>query len=312
MRSKINRFHVFLCSGFLLAIFVIIALAFAAPRDAFCQESRGQWELVQRDSFGTDFDYFPMCCAVCDSLDITFSFTVLDYKYGAYLVGSAFRASITGEGALGGDYYYLKMASANNANVLQLRIAKAGADSLLSSYLMEYIPAGTQYKMRVWARGADLRGKAWMPVDPEPSLWQVQATDSTFSNGDIAFLTCHTAAKFFYIELAPPGSVSVEPQPYARVVTLGKAEVLQNVPNPFNPETRIDFSLVEAGVATLRVYDAQGRAIRTLMNELRPKGRYSVHWDGRDDSGNRMASGVYFYELTIGGDRSSRKMILLK
>jgi len=316
MCSRVTGGSVFLKASLLLTILVTAVVALTLPLDAVCFEKRGEWELVQRDTLTTEYEYFSMCYADCDSLDITFSFTVLDYEYGSYILGLAFRANMNGEGTLGGDYYYLKVYSTNNTSTLELRLVQAGVDSLLSSSPLSYIPVGSQYKMRVWAKGTDLRGKVWMPIDPEPFFWHVQATDDAFATGDIAFLTCHTAAKFFYVEVAPPSPISVGPVPDAGTVILGKTMVNQNVPNPFNPATRIDFSVPSAGRTTLRIYDADGRVVRTLIDEPRSTGNYFVYWDGKNDSGSRMASGVYFYELAVERkglqDRSAKKMLLLR
>ncbi|MDH4337177.1 MAG: T9SS type A sorting domain-containing protein [Candidatus Krumholzibacteria bacterium] len=85
-----------------------------------------------------------------------------------------------------------------------------------------------------------------------------------------------------------------------------------NVPNPFNPQTSIAFSLAQRGATTLAVYDVAGRLVRTLLDETREAGAHTVTWDGRAQSGARVASGVYFYKLVTGGVARTRKMVLLK
>ncbi len=85
-----------------------------------------------------------------------------------------------------------------------------------------------------------------------------------------------------------------------------------NVPNPFNPVTEIRFDLAARGAVALRVFDVGGRQVRALVNEARPAGRYKVSWDGLDDSGARVASGIYFYRLDAPAFSASRKMVLLK
>lgn len=89
-------------------------------------------------------------------------------------------------------------------------------------------------------------------------------------------------------------------------------DLAQNVPNPFNPTTVIDFTLPQAQHVQLIVYDAGGRVVRTLVNETRDRGTSSVVWDARDSAGARVSTGVYFYRLVAGDFTQARKMVLLK
>jgi len=85
-----------------------------------------------------------------------------------------------------------------------------------------------------------------------------------------------------------------------------------NHPNPFNPSTTIHYSLALPGRVDLRVYDLRGRLVRTLVASDRPAGWQQALWDGKDDAGTAVASGVYFYRLESGTFLQSRKMLLLK
>ena len=99
--------------------------------------------------------------------------------------------------------------------------------------------------------------------------------------------------------------------------TLQETQLLANFPNPFNPETWIPFTLKEAGGVTVSIYAASGHLVRTLdLGHLR-SGFYAtkedaVHWDGRNEQGDKVASGVYFYTLKTGDASYTRKMLLLK
>jgi parallel beta-helix repeat protein len=88
----------------------------------------------------------------------------------------------------------------------------------------------------------------------------------------------------------------------------------QNVPNPFNPSTRIVYVVPTGGEVrvTLDVFDVNGRRIRRLASERPSTGRVAIEWDGRDDAGRAMASGVYFYRLVAGATTITRRMTLLK
>jgi hypothetical protein len=86
----------------------------------------------------------------------------------------------------------------------------------------------------------------------------------------------------------------------------------QNYPNPFNQSTKIEFTLAHSGFATLNIYDILGRKIRTLVSENLSPGYKSVLWDGKDDLGKEVASGIYFYQLKIGDFSEAKNLVLLK
>ncbi len=86
----------------------------------------------------------------------------------------------------------------------------------------------------------------------------------------------------------------------------------QNFPNPFNPTTTLSFSIKDAGSVNLTIYDVAGRRIRELVNERRERGAYKVVWDGQNDAGQTVASGVYFYKLVAASFTDTKKMTILK
>jgi uncharacterized delta-60 repeat protein len=93
----------------------------------------------------------------------------------------------------------------------------------------------------------------------------------------------------------------------------------QNYPNPFNPTTSIRYtvdnpqSTVHGSIrTTLKIYDVLGEEVKTLIDEKEFPGEYTVPWDGRNEKGEPLASGVYLYELRVGNHTSSKKMVLLK
>jgi hypothetical protein len=102
------------------------------------------------------------------------------------------------------------------------------------------------------------------------------------------------------------------------VLPIIKATVLlQNYSNPFNPETWIPYDLEKEANVTVELYNVNGDLVRTLDLGLQTRGRYTrrekaAYWDGRNESGERTASGVYFYVLTAGDFSATRKMVILK
>jgi hypothetical protein len=93
---------------------------------------------------------------------------------------------------------------------------------------------------------------------------------------------------------------------------LPSAALHQNVPNPFNPTTRIAFELPRRGEAEVVVYDLAGREVRTLFKGELPAGPHTVVWDGRTNDGSMAASGTYWYQLRTVDGHTSRSMVLLK
>ena len=96
-----------------------------------------------------------------------------------------------------------------------------------------------------------------------------------------------------------------------------ETELLRNYPNPFNPETWIPYRLAEDAFVTLTIYDGAGRVVRTLDVGYRIAGVYesrskAIHWDGRNEVEEQVASDLYFYHLSAGDFSATRKMVILK
>jgi hypothetical protein len=83
-------------------------------------------------------------------------------------------------------------------------------------------------------------------------------------------------------------------------------------PNPFNPVTRVSFSLKEKGHVSLRIYDVSGRLVRVLVNEIRDAGSYDTVWNGSNDGGRAAASGIYFCRMETKDYDRTLKMVLLR
>ena len=88
----------------------------------------------------------------------------------------------------------------------------------------------------------------------------------------------------------------------------------QNYPNPFNPSTTIHYSIEERSLVTLRIFNVAGQLVRTLTNEVQEPGEagHVVTWDGTNDRGHALPSGIYFYQLVARNFEQTRKLVLLK
>ena len=134
-------------------------------------------------------------------------------------------------------------------------------------------------------------------------------------------------AKQAVAEGAIETSVAMQPSTYARglqvleqlLATLvpKSTALLANYPNPFNPETWIPYRLAKGSDVQLRIYDTQGRLVRHLDIGHQAAGLYqtrsrAAYWDGRNEMGEAVASGLYFYTLTAGDFSATRRMLILK
>jgi hypothetical protein len=86
----------------------------------------------------------------------------------------------------------------------------------------------------------------------------------------------------------------------------------QNYPNPFNPETRIEYQLPAPGNVRLSIYTVLGQEVRRLVDRSLPAAYHTVVWDGRDNAGNPMPSGIYFYRIESGSFTAMKKMLMMK
>jgi hypothetical protein len=108
---------------------------------------------------------------------------------------------------------------------------------------------------------------------------------------------------FASVELSGGVDVSLSPQ---------RLEVNQNYPNPFNPATTISFNLPTSSKVTLKVYNLLGQEVRTLVDYNMEAGSHSISWDGRDNAGDPVSSGVYLYSLHTGEFNVVKKMIYIR
>ena len=92
----------------------------------------------------------------------------------------------------------------------------------------------------------------------------------------------------------------------------GKFALRQNFPNPFNPTTEIRYDLPEEGFVSLAIYNMVGQKVRTLRSETMQPGYHSMVWDGRNDVGSQVATGMYFYSIHTGSFQATKKMLFLK
>ncbi|MFC1693157.1 Ig-like domain-containing protein [Candidatus Latescibacterota bacterium] len=114
---------------------------------------------------------------------------------------------------------------------------------------------------------------------------------------------------FSDIAIAPKSAVTTAVE---EVEMPGEFSLSQNHPNPFNPETTIIYMLPEALHVKLTIYNVLGQHVRTLVNGMKPVGSYSVVWDGTNDAGEKVTSGVYIYRIEAGNLTKYKKLMMMK
>jgi hypothetical protein len=164
----------------------------------------------------------------------------------------------------------------------------------------------------LWSTGVDVTDGATSASGPRLAV--AGPRGATTGTVELVYSNAPSGAPdVFFTEAAltgclPPTMTAITHDPTASEAGLG-----QSYPNPFNPETSIPVTMSRSGHVRIDVFATDGARVRSLIDENRGAGTFSVQWDGRDDQGNRLSSGVYFYSLTIGGEIvASKKAVLLK
>lgn len=118
---------------------------------------------------------------------------------------------------------------------------------------------------------------------------------------------------FYLLEDIDVNGVRTQHGPiYIDVTAPETFELSQNYPNPFNPETKIHFQLPKSGKVVIKIFDVLGREVRTLVDGDRNAGFHEVTWDARDNFGRQVSTGIYYYQITAGEFRQTKKMLLMK
>ena len=148
-----------------------------------------------------------------------------------------------------------------------------------------------------------------------PSSWQrVARVQGEVDRSDYTYMdeaAPRVAAVHYRVTLLRDG-IEIASQILQVETVPAQFRLAQNTPNPFNPQTRINFELPQSGIATLTIYDVRGRRVRSLVAEELHAGPHARTWDGTDDDGRRVASGVYLYHLSTRLHAATNRMLLLQ
>ncbi len=160
----------------------------------------------------------------------------------------------------------------------------------LSEFLVASREAGSGIRV-VFAGAAGVKGPGELVRLHEVGPQKIQLTRTWFNDGLIG------------ARIGSGATAAVQPLRYV---------LYAPQPNPFNPETALRFDLPEASVVELAIYSAVGQKIRTLVSGDLPAGAHQVKWDGRNESGTQVGSGVYLYRLQAGAFAQVQRLVLLK
>jgi hypothetical protein len=127
--------------------------------------------------------------------------------------------------------------------------------------------------------------------------WRVQAVDGAL-----------TGSKFTNEQVFTITDVSADDVTLTPLAT----ELIGNHPNPFNPETTIQFSLSSDSNIKVSIYNIAGQKVKTVLNDTFKAGKHTVKWNGRNDDNQEVSSGIYFYRLETKEKTQTKKMLLLK
>ena len=257
---------------------------FAAPNDgaAFCQVDFNQGGIEQG---------FQQLVAFSD-------YNNADHALGYVIESNTFREQVIGADDVGNRWTFGFEAKLGNIELA----------STAAAFIKTLDPGAGYALTNFTSLDMTTTPETWMgytiSIDITPDL-EGQILQFGFLNR----ATNYEGAGIFYdnVTFFYDGTATSAPPARGRGMTLA-----QNSPNPFNPNTRIDFSLEVAGPVEIVVYDVAGRRVATLLRAERVAGDHYVEWDGRSDDGARVASGNYRYVLRTAQGQVARGMTLVK
>ena len=229
-------------------------------------------------------------------------------------------AKVVGKSGRKGDKFGSSVATNGNVAIVGAPIRQEDAFASGAAYAFARVDGVWQAKNKVVPKNGakDLHFGASVAMNENTvaiaSHHETKCADCGWPHGDGSSAYVYSSIESFG---TPP--FSVEPIEL-KVTTLGRVKrtaLFQNFPNPFNPETWMPYQLVSDAPVNLRIYNVRGQLVRELDLGLRKSGSYkaqesAAYWDGRDQFGEAVSSGMYFYTLQAGEFQATRRMLILK
>lgn len=246
--------------------------------------------------------------------------TGLCQTYSAFLIGVALLVPVTGQAT---TFYKARLdgpTAGTDSPATGTAIMILNAEETEISYTITYDGLiGTETVAHIHNAPPGVIGPVFHDLtygSPKTGTWSVGPFEVAELNAGRVNILIHSDPYFGGeirgdVTFGDVGSVGDADYENGGVIP-GVLELRDNYPNPFNPTTTIGFDMPRQQRVLLEVYDIRGRMVSRLVNETRPAGFYSVIWNGTDDSGTPLASGVYYYRLVAGDMTQKKQMVLLK
>ena len=254
---------------------------------------------------------YPLTAAQLWAADVNNDAVVGAYDAASILYKSVWGTFLAKQGALAGMVNFSKFTS--DKGIFSLPISLENTAGVKSVY------AEIQLGNSVNLSGVGARlPEGWiMTSNNDNGILKIAMAGTTpLKDGDLAFINLSLKDKDAVVSIQ--GNVLLNDQLGNAMSAVQIREIpsefslSQNYPNPFNPTTNIKYGISENARVSLVVYNILGQAVRTLVNAEQQAGYYSVVWDGMNDFGSKVSSGIYIYRMTAGNFTSTVKMNLLK
>jgi hypothetical protein len=225
----------------------------------------------------------------------------------------SFQVILTPDGAI--VFQYLKMSGTTNFATVGIQNHN-GSDGLQIAYNEEYLTDSMIIQIP----------PPWLTINSLPTqlgagdagylVFEVNAEDLKLGQYKGKLVLSAEDSTGFITPMGIPVILSVDTLTGIEDPELAQLpaqfRLYQNYPNPFNQSTRIGYTLKISGPVSLKVFNLLGEEVATLVNAIQSAGSYQVTWDGRNNRGEAVASGIYFYQLSLGNATQTRKLTLLK
>lgn len=229
--------------------------------------------------------------------------------YSADIAISSFSFSQAAAPPYGVTATFSFTTSANSSCRVNSRKEQSPAVSWSTDEVSESSLHGTSHSHDIGGLNYNTLYQAYIQVFPSASFG---GEDTVYPDGAVPQSTA-TTVSIRFLTPTKQGQGGWYEQQTSRVGLPPTTSLGNNYPNPFNPSTTIEFDIAESGVdIEVAVFNVQGQRVRSLVMGPHPSGQYRIEWDGRDESGRAVASGIYLLKMSAGGKQYVRKMSLLK